>query len=203
MSPMHQAASAQSSLRSRPKSRLPTAGGSQGRRGGWRGRFTSNAAHGWCGDVQSAAAMGILSGENSCDPCWTRGEHPNCCRHCRHLCKGGALKGGGVTVSSAGHRETLPQAGCRHPAELVSTVTSSSSPSSSPSPATIPGLGRPLTECPPLQSRVLRDLCSPAWQVETASPCHSSSQLCVMEMKIPACFFRSKNQLKAAWCYSA
>lgn len=82
----------------------------------------------------------------------------------------------------------LPQAECRYLGELIST--SFSSLPSSPTPVTISGLGMSLTECPSLQSCVLSVLCSPAWQIKkAASPGQSSLHLCVVEMKIPACFF--------------
>lgn len=196
MSPMHQAPSVQTSPRSHPKSHLPTAGRSQG---GLKRTFTSNAARGRCRDVQRApweSWVGKLLW-----PTLGMGRARKLLSPLLASVQGVSPKGRSVTVSSAGHRDTCPKQGAGtlgswspprlqhhlHPLLLSPFL----------------GMGMSLTECLPLQFCVLRVMCSPEWQVETASPCHSSLHLCVTEMKTPACFIPSKNQLEAAWCYPA
>lgn len=187
MSPMHQAPSMRTLRQSHPKSHLPTAGRSQG----WAGRLerkvcfktslwmvwgcSEGAQLWWPHTVALAAPMhpltahpdklgGILSGENSCDPCWTWGQHPNFCLYCWHLW---AQKRGGVAVSSAGHRETSPKQG-------PSAQGSWSPPSPHllslpPMRAAGTRLGMSPAECHPLQPCTLKDSCSSAWQLETAN----------------------------------
>lgn len=141
--------------------------------GMFRGQPAFAAMHGGPGSPCASSgrtpgwAVGILSGENSCDPCWTWGETPNFSLRCWHLCKGWAQKGG-IAVSSAGHRETSPEQG-------ASAKRSWSPPS--PHLPSLPligvartGLGMSPAECHPLQPCALKDSCSSVWQLETASP---------------------------------